>query len=204
MRSTMQCWKYLCGILIGLAVAACASVPDLRVHYQLPPPSRVLEGVRLTVAVEDARPSPALLGPDARRRFGSFSGNLGFSLARHRESGFLIGVFDVPDLLEQGLRRRLENAGAQITSQPSAIQFRAVIHAFSLEVRRNVWTARIEYEARLEKEGRLLATQLISAQGERFGLIGHAAADEVLGEMFTEAVNRLNLDRLLAFAGLSR
>lgn len=189
---------------MGLAVAACASVPDLRVHYQLPPPSRALEGVRLAVAVEDARPSPDLLGPNARRRFGNFSGNLAFSLARHGETGFLIGVFDVPELLEQGLRRRLENAGALIAVRPSRMQVTAVIQDFSLEVRRHVWTARIEYEARLANEGRLVASQLISAQGERFGLIGHQAADEVVGEMFTEAVNRLNLTRLMAQAGLSR
>ena len=58
------------------------------------------------------------------------------------------------------------------------------------------------YEARLIQDGDLLAKQMISAEGERLKLIGQTQADELLSEIFTDTLNKLNLDQLFRQAGL--
>ena len=58
------------------------------------------------------------------------------------------------------------------------------------------WVATMEYEARLVKDQKILIKQTITGQAERLKLIGRGQADVVMGEIFTDMVNRLNVPRL--------
>jgi hypothetical protein len=58
------------------------------------------------------------------------------------------------------------------------------------------------FEARLMKEGELLASQTISGQAERLKVLGRRDADKVMGEIFSDVVNRLDVPRLFQQAGL--
>jgi hypothetical protein len=58
------------------------------------------------------------------------------------------------------------------------------------------------YEARLSKDGKVLARQIVSGEGERMKIMGREQADIILGEVFTDLVNRVDLDRLFREAGL--
>ena len=52
------------------------------------------------------------------------------------------------------------------------------------------------YEARLLKEDRLLAEQTISGDAERIKAFGIGDAEKVLGDIFSDSVNRLNVRKL--------
>ncbi len=176
-------------------------------HYQLPPASDQLKGQRLGFAVKDERPERAILTPAGQARFGNFSGNISFSLARDQERGFLIGVFQVPDLFRQGIERQLKSLGLDAVSEdPGAAgpTLEVVLREFSLDYAEYIWRARVGYEARLLLAGRTAASRNIAAQVERVGLAGRQAAHSVMGEAFSEALNRLDLPALLLQAEQSR
>jgi hypothetical protein len=64
------------------------------------------------------------------------------------------------------------------------------------------WLADFSYEAQLMIDGNLRATQTVAGQAERMRLMGHSGAEKVLGEIFTESVNRFDLPKLLTKAGM--
>jgi hypothetical protein len=193
-------------LLISFAGFSCSSLPELRVQYQLPPAGETLRGKSVAVAVEDARDPQELLGPGAREAFGGFSGNVSFSLARYGEPGFLLGLYPAGELIGQAVERRLRNAGAEVLAQarPQTPHLRILLRKLRLDRSDRQWLAQIEYEARLAKQAdaHLSAYQSVAVEGERFGLVGRGAADTLMSELFTEAVNRLNPEGLFRQAGL--
>jgi hypothetical protein len=140
-----------------------------------------------------------MLGPGARGKFGTFAGNLYFSVARYQESGFKIGVFQPAQLLRQAFKHRLEGAGARILAKaaPDAPHLELVLKELLLDREEFMWVSKIAYEARVIGRGKLLYSQKISGQGERYGILGKESADRVLSEIFSEALNRLDLVSLL-------
>jgi hypothetical protein len=64
------------------------------------------------------------------------------------------------------------------------------------------WTVTMSYEARIIQNGEVLATQIISGQGERVKVVGKGDADKVMGEVFEDLVNRLDVPRLFRQARL--
>jgi hypothetical protein len=61
---------------------------------------------------------------------------------------------------------------------------------------------KMSYEAKLLKEGKVLATRTINGQAERFKLIGRDEADRAVGEIFTDMINRLDVLDLFQSTGL--
>jgi hypothetical protein len=196
--------KVLVGILSSLFIVSCASIPELKVLYQLPPKSDQLKGMSVSLLVEDARKNKEILKQGAKQEFGNFVGNISLSVARHNESGFKIGLFEFAALVKEGFKRRLRNEGLKViaTRSPGEPQLLIVINDFILDLVGRKWKAKMGYEAKLIRDGQTLATQIIEGQGERHKLIGRKEADTVTGEIFTDMVNRLDVVRLFRQAGL--
>jgi hypothetical protein len=196
--------KVLVGILVSVFIASCASIPELKVLYQLPPTSDQLKGRSVFLVVEDARKTKEILKQGAKKEFGNFVGNISLSVARHNESGFKIGLFEFNAMVKEGFKRRLGNAGLKVIPERShgEPQLLIVINDFILDLVGRKWKAKMGYEAKLIRDGQTLATQIIEGEGERHKLIGRKEADTVTGEIFTDMVNRLDLVRLFQQAGL--
>ncbi len=77
-----------------------------------------------------------------------------------------------------------------------------VLKKFLLDLIGRNWVVTMDYEARLVKDERVAAKQMINGQAERVKLLGRKQADIVLGEIFTDMVNRLDVGRLFLQAGL--
>lgn len=201
MQRVNQVRKIMCRGLpwLALMVLSCSPVAVLKVHYQMPPAPPELSGKGVFLTVEDGRENKAILGPGARGKFGTFAGNLSFSVARYQESGFKIGVFQPAQLLRQAFKHRLKSAGAKLLSAPGpdAPQLELVLKDFLLDREESMWISKVAYEARVLSRGKLLYSQQISGQGERYGILGKEPADRVLSEIFSEALNRLDLVSLL-------
>lgn len=185
-------------ILLLLLVFSCATIPELKVHYQLPPPSDNLKGKRVYLGFEDARKTSEMFGNAAKQEFGNYTGNISFSVARYNEPGFKIGPFKLTDMVKEGFKRRLENAGLEVVSVKSGDepQILIVLNEFMIDLVDRKWAAKMAYEARLMKDGKTLSSQIISGEAERLKLVGRREADTVSGEIFTDMINRLDLVRL--------
>ncbi len=192
-------------IFLGLGfLAGCASIPELQVLYKMPEPTYRLKGKEVVLDIQDARPSKELLTPAARGEFGVFAGNLSFSFARYNEKGFKIGVFSLQEVLEKSFRKRLEAEGLKVLSgqHPGVPRLVIVVEKLQLDYGSRHWVAEMAYEARLVKEGRVLASQYLSGMAERVKLIGRKGADAVLSELLTDMINRLDVAKLFAQARL--
>ena len=192
-------------IVLTLFIVSCASIPELKLHYQLPPPSDQLKGKNVFLEVEDARKTKEILGQGAKQEFGNFVGNISLIVARHKETGFKIGLFKLTAMVKEGFKKRLANAGLKVLSErsPGELQMLIILKDFELDLVSRKWIAKMGYEAKLMKDEKTLATQIIEGEGERLKLIGRREADTVTGEIFTDMVNRLDLVKLFRQAGLS-
>lgn len=187
--------SFLCG---------CSPLPQLNVNYRLPTGIENLEGRKVFLVIEDERSKSDILGPGAREEFPGFSGNLSFSVARESDTGFKIGVYDLLSLYREACERRLENEKIRIVGakDEGEAELKIVVQAFHLDLVKRTWKVKMAYEARLMQNGDVLAKQMISAEGERLKLIGRTQADELLSEIFTDTLNKLNLVQLFRQAGL--
>lgn len=186
-------------LLLALTCASCASAPELKVLYQLPAPSEALRGMRVEVRVEDLRPSRDLLGKGASLEFEGFMNNMTFSVARYNEPAFKIGVLDVKDLVTDAFRRRLRDLGGVPVEAGAKgdVEIRISVREFFLDLRDRTWMGRVAYEAQVRAGGRIAATQIVTGQAERYKVFGHTQAEEVMGEIVTDTVNRLDMVDLL-------
>jgi hypothetical protein len=194
----------LLGVLLSLSVVSCASIPELKALYKLPAPSNDLKGKKVFLAVEDVRETKALFGEGAKQEFGNYVGNISLSVARYNETGFKIGPLQLPAMVKEGFKKRLENAEIEVLSGRShgELQLLIVINRFILDLVDRTWIAKMSYEAKLMKDGTILAAQIIEGEAERVKVIGRKEADTVTGEIFTDMVNRLDLLRLFRQAKL--
>jgi len=196
-----NCLKIL---FIPLFIVSCVSISELNVSYRLPPSSDVFKGAKIGLKIEDGRSTKEILGEGAKKEIHDFSGNLSFSVARHSEPEFKVGIYKLGPMMKEAFKRRLRNEGLKVSFKEDfeIPRLLIVLKEFLLDRSGQKWFVRIEYEARLMKEGKLLSSQGIHGGGERYGLIGTGPAETVLGEIFTDAVNKLDINELFRQAGL--
>ena len=171
--------------------------------YRLPPAADGLEGKKVYLSFVDMRNQKSVIGPGARKAFKGVSENFTLALARGTDTGFKIGVFEIPALFMEVFKKRLEQEGIVIVedSLDAETELQIALKDLVLDLQGRTWKARIAYEGRLIREGNVLAIEKVKGEAERLKLIGQKEADLVMGEIFTDAVNRLNVIGLFREAG---
>jgi hypothetical protein len=204
MRRINQGRNWILSILVLISLSACSPLPYLEVNYRLPLSSESLKGQKISLDLEDARPAKDMIGRGAREDFRGFSGNISLAVSRGEGSGVRTGVYEPPSLLREAFQKRLENAGAVVlsTKQKGVPDLTVIIQKFMLDLVDRRWTVQMACEARLSKDGRVLGRQIVSGEGERMKIVRREQADIILGEVFTDLVNRVDLDKLFREAGL--
>ncbi len=191
-------------LFTALFASACATTSYIPIHYQLPPQSTILTGRHIYIEVVDARIGQSLLGPTAQDAFKYFTGTFSLTLARENGKGDLIGAFDLLSLFQETVTRRLQNRGAQVltTRENNTPYLKIEITSFHLDLMGRKWISNITYDALLIRDSQILARQSISGQAERAKVIGRAQGQTVIGEIFTDVVNRLDMKDLFLKAKL--
>jgi len=192
--------------VVMVLFGGCATIPELKLLYQLPPPEDRLKGQTVFLSIQDARTTKDIISEGAREDYRGFTGNISLSLARSNESGFKMGAFDFDGLMKEGFRRRLETHGISVspTHLPSEPELQVIVQAFSLDRIDLNWVSTMSYEARLLMGDRVLAKQVVSGSAERAKILGKRDADKAVSEVFSDTVNRLDLEGLFGEAGLLR
>ena len=200
MKEIDHVMRYCMGVFFVLVVlTSCATIPELTVNYGLPPKADELKGKKIFLSLVDNRAVKDILGEGARKEFKNFSGNISLSLARGKDEGFKVGLYDLSSLFMEVLKRRLQNLGAEVAPERNQadVEVAIVLKEFLLDLIDRKWTVTVRYETRLVKNKKVLAKQTISSQGERVKLVGRRQADTVLSEIFTEMINKLDAKRFL-------
>ncbi len=200
MKEIDHVMRYCMGVFFVLVVlASCATIPELTVNYGLPPKADELKGKKIFLSFVDNRAVKDILGEGARKEFKNFSGNISLSLARGKDEGFKVGLYDLSSLFMEVFKLRLQNLGAEVVPERKKgdVEVAIVLKEFLLDLIDRKWTVTAGYEARLVKNKKVLAKRTISSQGERLKLVGLRQADTVLSEIFTEMINKLDAKRFL-------
>jgi hypothetical protein len=204
----MDCAKRWFVVLTVVMVlfGGCATIPELKLLYQLPPPKDRLKGQTVFLSIQDARATKDIISEGAREDFRGFTGNISLSLARSNEPGFKMGAFDFDGLMREGFRRRLETNGINVSParRGSEPELQVIVQTFNLDLVDRNWVATMAYETRLVMEDRILAKQAVSGSAERAKILGKSDADKAISEVFSDTVNRLDLEGLFSEAGLLR
>jgi hypothetical protein len=188
---------YMILLLIGWLMTACASTSYINVAYQLPAASVKLTNKAVFLDVKDMRTDKTFLSDTAQKEFKHFTGIFSLTLVGGLKDNML-GSFDVDTLFKEAFKRRLsameiQTAASQTANQPL---MEIVLKEFFLDFKGRKWNARISFETRLVKDKGHVATQTVSAAAERLKTVGRGDAEKVLGEIFTDALNKVDISDL--------
>ena len=188
-----------CILVLLFIFFSCSSRPELKINYSLPPKTVELNGEKVYLSFNDARNTKDIIGKGARDIFKNFSGNISLSIEReHDEAGFKIGLFDIRSVFIESFTRKLEGLGMTVVSNKmeSKNELMISLNEFVLDLVDGKWVSSIDYEARLILNGELRAKRMITSQAERFKLVGQSQANILMGEIFTDSLNSLDVDKL--------
>lgn len=192
-------------ISIAIAAGSCSRPSYIHVTYRPPAKSEALAGKSLLLVMKDIRSSDILFGRNAQEEFKYFTGIFSLSLAMGAKGSVMVGPFDLPSLFEESFKRRIQQSGVDVVSQPTSDVpvLEIFLNQFFLELVGRKWHADIAYEARLIKNETIVATQVVSGKAERIKVMGQGGAEKVIGDIFTEIVNKLDVYKLFLEAKLS-
>jgi CheY-like chemotaxis protein len=204
-RRLNQGWMWILGILAVLFfIQACSSIAYVQLNDRLPARASALEGKKVFLAVEDERKTKDFAGRGVKREFDNFSESIAYSVKKGTEPGLKMGLYDVPSLVREAFRLRVENEGAEIVPEKKVAQVELVfaLQEFSLDLVDRNWKVILGYEVRLVKDGAVLSKQFATGEAERLKIMGTEQADVVVADLFADVMNRLNVAKLFRDAGL--
>jgi hypothetical protein len=185
-------------ILVVLATTHCTSKNYLVVNYRLPSETAALEETEVSLIFEDQRGEQAIVSQSARKALEDFSGNFALIVAGDNKDEQLIGAFSLSSMIKTIFKKRFEHAGIRVApedqSQPTAVEI--LLKEFKIDLVKQKWIVQMSYQANLIREGRFIGGQTITGNAERLRVVASKDAEMIMGELLTDAVNRLNLDAL--------
>jgi len=190
------------GIAALFLMTACAGIPNLHLTYQLPSGETASAGKNVFLTVEDIRNDPNTFGKGARQKLPKVSEDMALSIARGTDAILRKGIYSPPALLREAMESRLRHENVAVVpagGNTPGLSLR--LKTFQLDRLDQKWLFKLAYEARLIQGNRVVASEIVNGEAERFEMVGKEEAEVVLGEMLTETVNRLNLDTLFQKAG---
>ena len=185
-------------LILLVLTGACSSKPFLIVHYQLPPPSKALEGRAVSLVVTDTRDNKAFLTDSAKKSLRGFNGTYSLVVLKDDGSGNLLGVYEIDALISESFKKRMHNLGMQVAPATDKPEYELEIRLkeFKLDLAGRKWIIKMSYQANLLKNGRILAMESVNGSAERLKVMGKSDAEKVLGELLTDMVNKLDLAKL--------
>ena len=192
-------------LLLAAAIGVgCAKNAYIDVDYRLPVAGQSLQGRTVVIETSDLRTDKEIFNKRAKEYFEDFTGLFTLTLESAPDQQRMLGAYELPMLFEQALKQRLTAMGVTVTAEPSpgTPVFQIKINRFRINLVGQKWQADISYEANLSEDARLVAKEVVSGSAERLKVVGAGGAEKVIGEIFSEMINRLNIERLFEQAGL--
>ena len=191
-------------LLVATLSFSCTKKSYIDVDYRLPLAADTLAGRTVFIETRDLRSDMEIFNRRAKEKFGHFTGLFTLLLELPNSQQKVIGAYELPMLFEAALEQRLQKLGVGITDKPSPSVplFQIRINQFHINLVGQKWMADISYEASLTQDTQLVAREVVTGSAERMRVMGSGGAEKVIGEIFTEMINRLNIERLFQQAKL--
>lgn len=191
-------------IIALLLYAGCASTSYIEVTYRLPAAQANMDPKTVFLQVVDQRPQATITGPNATGDLKHFTGLFSLYMVPEGKAPELIGAFDLTALFKEAFKKRLETEGVTVLDTQAADKpsLDIQLNEFLLDRDGKNWKAALSYKAVTSKAGRVLTNQTVSGSAERLKIVGTRDAEKLLGEIFSDMVNRLDPEKLLSHPDL--
>ncbi len=190
-------------LFAALVTGSCASKNYLVVNYQLPSETITAQETEISLIFEDKRAEQVIVTQSAKKALKDFSGNFALIVSSDSKNERLVGAFSLSSLIKTIFKQRLENAGIRVASedQRQVTALEIVLKEFTLDLVKRKWMIQMTYQANLLKHNRFVSGETITGNAERLRVVGSKDAEMIIGELITDAVNRLDLNALFRLAG---
>lgn len=185
-------------LLLGLSLSGCGSKTYLNVDYHLPDEPQSLAGKKIFLQVTDARSDQEIFSEKAKSKFEHFTGLFSLAVVTAEDQRQVIGAYDLVGLFREALSKRLSALGVAVLESQEEGQgvMTVTLNRFTIDLAGSKWMASVDYATSLTRDEKTTAREKVSGSAERTKIMGKKDAEKVVGEIFTEMVNKLNLERL--------
>ncbi len=188
----------------ALVCSACTGRTYLIVDYQVPAATQQLSGQSVRLEISDQRKNPRILAAAAGYHFRDFRDLYSLAWIMPDNERVLAGEQNLEQLIGETFEKRLQQMGAVIgnASQTDLPVLTITLQQLRIDLQDRKWSAELKYEASLTRDGERVVKERVHGNAERVRVVGRKGADTVLSDIFTDAVNRLDLYKLFQRAKL--
>lgn len=203
----MKMWKSFI-ILACMSFAGslwgCAGRTYLMVDYRVPTASEQLKGQAVQLQIDDQRGTKTIFSRTAAGQFPAFNDRYSLAWIMPDKERILAGEYDLAALFRNSFEKRLALMDAVVSNDntPQTPVLAIKLNKFTIDMQGRKWVANVSYQAVLTKPGHPVAKEQINGNAERVRVIGRKGADMVISEIFTDTVNRMDLQKLFQRAEL--
>jgi hypothetical protein len=203
----MKIWRslvILACIISAISFWGCAGRTYLMVDYQVPMASAQLKGQTVQLQIDDQRGTKTIFSRTAADQFPSFNDRYSLAWVMPDKERILAGEYDLTTLFRNSFEKRLALMDAAVSDDniPQSPVLAITLKKFTIDLQGRKWVANISYQAILTKPGHPVVKEQINGNAERVRVVGRKGADVVISEIFTDVVNRVDLQNLFQRAEL--
>ncbi len=190
-------------LIILLILAACAKPYHFYVKYNLVESGIGLKDKKVFLTVLDERDSVDFLSQKARNEFDLWDGRYALYHTPKKPKGN-IETYPLSGLIEAAMKMRLENMGITVETEKKddTPLFEVTLNNFFLDLKDRTWLSDFSYAVKLTLDNQKTAREKVSGQAERTKIMGRGAGEILVGEIFTESLNKLDIVKLFKNAGI--
>ena len=202
LQHRIEAWPKLLSAALLVALISCSSGDrELHIHYRIPIKAPSLKGITIDVAAHTELKMPMAIEGRGRNYLADTIDTYGLYVQRlgtHQVEK--VGAYDLAGLFGSAFTQRLRFLGADVVPQQrkSLLALQLNIQRFSLKLEQGQWRAEIRYTGTLTKNKTVVRQETVHGRDVRKNVLGSADANRLLGDLFTQVVNQLDLAEPLA------
>ena len=188
--------------LLAVWLAACAKPYHLNVNYTLPESPATLDKTSIAVEVVDARKPAVVFSEKARNEFDKWDGTFVLADPAMETSGNE-ATDNFTELIRQALKKRLNSMNVDVVNEGTdgLPVLKLTLKKFFLDLKGRNWISDFRFDVELSKDGSKTGREQVKAQAERTKVMGKGGGQKLISDIFSEGINRLNLEKLFENAG---
>ena len=189
-------------LLLAMFMGACAKPYHLNVTYVLPQAQGVLTKSRVAIKIIDARENTMIFSEKAQKEFDKWDGT--FVLVQpEKAQAAQAATSEFTDILNDALKKRLNVMNVDVVNAGTDALpvLKLTLKKFFLDLDGRNWVSDFRFDVELSKDGSKTGREEVSAQAERTKVMGKGGGEKLIGEIFSEGINKLNLQKLFENAG---
>jgi len=190
-------------VIILLMLIACAKPYHFYVKYDPPASSDSLKGQIVSLQILDARDSKNFLSEKAGNEFNMWDSRFALYQTPKKPKGE-IQTYPLTGLIEAAMKKRLESMGITVVEEKmdDTPLFELTLNTFFLDLNDRTWVSDFSYEVKVTRDNQKTGQEKVSGQAERTKIMGRGAGEILVGDIFTESINKLDIEKLLKNAGI--